>query len=166
MITLTRWSDRPSVVQNLFNPPFCGLLLWEALCGYNDSGMDYSLAYLVLPIVLHRGIRHALPRTARTTLIDWVQHHPEFALMFPHLTARMAPFTAEGLLWAANADVLMFSSMDARLISLRKPPIADDIPDDRIYEVSDCVHKARFLGKWLAKSGSPAVVFSVLGVRP
>jgi hypothetical protein len=166
VITLPQWSDRPSVVQNLFNPAFCGLLLWEALQGYNDTGMDYSLSYLILPIVLHRGIRHALPSSVRTTLIRWIQTHPEFAILLPKLIGSMAPFTAEGLLWAANADALMFAGDDGRLLSLRKAPLENDIPDDRIFEVSDCVYKARFLGKWFARSGSPTVVFASLGVRP
>jgi len=166
MKPLPRWSARPYVVQNLFNPAFCGLLLWEAIRGYNDTGMEYPLSHVVLPMVLHRDIRYALPSTARTTLIAWLQGHPEHAVLLPSLISRMVPFTSEGLLWATNANVIRVSSLDGKLSILQKPPAADEIVDDQIAEVSHCVHKAGFVGKWLAKSGSAAVIYAILGVRP
>jgi ABC-3C biological conflict system middle component len=160
------WAERPPVVQNLFNPAFCSLLIWKAVSAYNDTGMDYALTYIVLPLVLHRRMRHSLPSTVRTTLPVWIQRHPEYLLIFPQLVREMVPFTADGLLWAANAGRLRMSDPNCRVTSLGQVPATASISDDRILEVSDCVDKAALLGKWLARSGTTSVVFGLLGIRP
>lgn len=160
------WDERPRVVQNLFNPAFCGLLLWTCVNAYNDSGMDYPLVYVALPLVLHRGIRRTLPSSVRTTMPAWIQKYPEHALALPDLIREIAPFTADGLLWALNASSLRLSKSSARVLSQRPPPRENAIPDDTILEVSDCVHKAAFVGKWLARTGSTSIIFTLMGVRP
>ena len=54
---MKRWDQRPFEVKNLFNPAFCGLVLFRALQGYeeeNPDGMPFSLALLVLPLCLQK----------------------------------------------------------------------------------------------------------------
>lgn len=165
-MTALGWHERPVVVQNLFNPAFCGLLLWQAVSGYNDTGMDYPMLSLVLPMILHRGLRQALPTTTRTTLPAWIQSYPEYALLLPSLVREVRQFTAEGLLWASSAEALVVSESSGRVRALRPAPTADRVHDDQIMEISHCVRRALFIGKWFAKAGTSATLFGLLGLRP
>jgi hypothetical protein len=57
---MKRWDHRPFEVRNLFNPAFCGLVLFRALQGYeeeNPDGMPFSIALLVLPLCLQKDAR-------------------------------------------------------------------------------------------------------------
>src|SRR5579885_2246028 len=135
---LTTWEERPAVVQNLFSPPFCALLLWAAVAGFGNVGLEYPLLFLVLPMILHRRVRHALPRQTRTTLTAWLQDQPELAVLLPNLTREMTPFTAAGLLWGFNSNCLNVSVADGKVTSQRMPPSPNDVTDDAILEVSDC----------------------------
>jgi len=33
-------------------------------------------------------------------------------------------------------------------------------------EITDCFRKAEILGRWFARAGSPAVIYTMWGVRP
>jgi hypothetical protein len=51
------WNQRPFEIRNVFNPAFCGLVLFRAMQGYEDEdtrGMPFSLSLLVLPLCLHK----------------------------------------------------------------------------------------------------------------
>ena len=57
---MKRWDERPIEIRNLFNPAFCGLLLFRALCGFEEednSGMPFSLTLLILPLSLQKDSR-------------------------------------------------------------------------------------------------------------
>lgn len=160
------WQERPRVVQNLFNPAFCGLLLWEAIYEYNDTGMDLALAHLILPMSLHRGIRQALPSSVRTTLTNWIHNHPEGVVLLPTLVREMTGLTSSGLLWCITSNAIDISASSGRLTATSRPPEYGAVEDDQILEVSHCVRKAGFLGKWFSRSGSTAVIYALIGVRP
>jgi hypothetical protein len=52
---MKRWDQRPFEMRNLFNPAFCGLVLFRAMQGYEEedpNGIPFSLSLLVLPSVL------------------------------------------------------------------------------------------------------------------
>jgi len=58
-----RWDQRPIEIQNLFNPAFCGLVLFRAMASYKEEdarGIPFSLTPLVLPLCLHKQSRDIL----------------------------------------------------------------------------------------------------------
>lgn len=66
---MKRWDQRPFEVKNLFNPAFCGLVLFRALQGYeeeNPDGMPLSLALLVLPLCLQKDSREVIAGSSRS----------------------------------------------------------------------------------------------------
>jgi hypothetical protein len=119
-----------------------------------------------LPLVLHRGIRRTLPSTRRTTLPRWVQENPEQVIILPRLVKELVAFTDEALLWAGYSGVVAISDASGRFQSIRRPYSPNEVPDDRITEVSHCVQKALFVGKWFAAAGSPSTIYGLLGIRP
>jgi len=159
------WSDRPEVLQNLFNPAFAGLLLVEAAIAHGDAGLDFPLMYLILPLVLPRAIRKSLPRDVRTSLPAWTHDHGDLVIIFPRLVVDLRRFTAEAIIFANNAGRLRIAA-GGRIVALGAAAKAPRLPEDRFGEIGDCISRARFVGKWFARAGGTPNVFAVLGIRP
>lgn len=72
------WDYRPDEVKNLFNPAFCGRVIYGTISEYQKNtkrDFPFPLIYLVLPLVLPRQIRTEI--SSRTQLTNWVQKHQE-----------------------------------------------------------------------------------------
>ena len=160
------WEERPAEVANLLNPAFCGLLLRATVLEYVKSGaatgMDFPLAFLVLPIVLHKPTREAMPRTAATKFHAWLQRNQPLRIGFSTRVQQLAPITRETLqvtmqrgTLALNQEGLLvaptynFQKADSQLVS---PTMAE------------CRKKATFIGKWLNEAGSASQILSAWGV--
>ncbi len=163
---MSSWNDRPREIAHLFNPAFCALVIREAVLGFvevSPSGMPYPVVFLLLPIVLHKATRQALPTTVATKMHPWIQEHQEARIGFSERCAAVAAYTREAVLFAATGALLTFSAeatLQAPRLRLRRPPWPPDS------ESAICRQKARFVGRWLATAGDTATVFAMWGVRP
>ena len=75
---MQRWSSRVVEEAYLFNPAFCGTLLAKTTEDFTKKSgrqFPFALAFLVLPVVLHRGTRSALPGSTVTSLLPWTQEN-------------------------------------------------------------------------------------------
>ena len=105
---MKRWDHRPIEIRNLFNPAFCGLVLFRAMSGYEEQdqrGMPFSLILLILPLCLHSQSRELLQRGNRSYLLKIIADHPELLVGFARRVTDMLPFTFEalGLLMLGNS---------------------------------------------------------------
>jgi hypothetical protein len=81
---MSAWNDRPTEIANLLNPAFCALLLAQAVRGYQEEtkvGLPYALAFLVLPLVLHKP---TMTRSAAELQLEF-SHWP-YRVDLAHLT--------------------------------------------------------------------------------
>lgn len=160
------WSDRPPEIAHLFNPAFCALLVREGVLGFMEvkpAGMPYPLAFLLLPIVLHKVTRGSLPPTIATKMHPWLQDHQEARVGFSERCAAVAAYTREAVLFAARGALLTFSqdgSLQSPRLRLRRLPWPSDS------ESAICRQRARFVGRWLATAGDSPTIFAMWGVRP
>src|SRR5262249_40092974 len=109
---MTPWACRPSEVANLLNPAYCGLLLREAMQGYESEtpeGMPFALAFLILPVVLHEPTRLLLPGKTTTSLHAWLQERPNARIGFAERAREMVLHTREALLLLAARGAVRFS---------------------------------------------------------
>lgn len=159
------WSQRPFEVANLFNPAFCGLALHNAVAGFEEKtgrGMDYGLAFLVLPLVLHRTTREVLPARTTSKLHPWIQAHEQVRVGLVQRITTMVPNTKEGLLFAMQHQALALSAEGLLVASTQQighfePPGPSDTPE--------CLERATFLGKWFGVSGSASAILTSWGVQ-
>lgn len=169
---MTPWPERQEELANLLNPAFCGFLLREAVGSYGveaNRGFQISLCFLVLPLVLHGPTRGALPRAVTTTLLAWLQAHPEVRVEFAPRVRSLAPFTRESLRFLFLRElVAVDGDGDLRLGagSLTSARGLQTRTTTETEEVADCVARARFLGRWLALAPDDATVFNFLGIQP
>jgi hypothetical protein len=95
------WEQRPFEVANLFNPAFCALVLRQTVQAYQKAthqGMDYSMLFLILPIVLHKATRELLPSGVVSKFHVWIQRHHHLRVGFADRMQNMVPITREALL--------------------------------------------------------------------
>ena len=161
---MTPWNDRPPEVANLFNPAFCALLLRHAVKDYareRGEGMPLGLVVLVLPVVLHGRTRDALPASTVTHLHAWLENNSEVQIGLAQRLESMAPYTREAVLFALQRRIL---SVTDGLLTAPIVRLSAYAPESGS-EAEACVRRAGFLGRWLAKNGSPATVLSLWGLR-
>ena len=160
------WEKRPIEVSNLLNPAFCSVLLRGAIRAFQeeaDEGMPYALSFLMLPIVLHKLTRQALPRTIRTRLHVWLQDRPEVRVDFAKRTRDLVPFTKEALIFGIGCDFFTIDE-SGRLVVVRRG--SRRFPWASGTEPHVCYKKAEFVGRWFAQTGDPTTILTMWGIRP
>jgi len=163
---MLRWEDRPTEVANHLNPAFCSLLLFEAVSGYSErsgQGMAYPLAFLVLPIVLHKPTREILPRNTRTRLHTWIQSSSSSKIGFVRRAQSLKGYTQESLIFGLQRGMLDVDEVGLLVTTRRSMP---KLPAPSDSEPNDIRKRAAFLGKWFADAGDVGTVLAMWGVRP
>lgn len=162
---MKHWDERPFEIRNLLNPAFSGLVLYRALCGYEEEdprGMPFSLALLILPLCLHKLSREIFLRGNRSYFLKLVSLHPELLVNFDRRATDLLPFTLEALGFLMQLGVFQVDAegrLKANLSGVRKSLTGT-------VETVACQRVARFLGKEFARVGDRATLYTTLGVRP
>lgn len=158
------WEKRPIEIASLLNPAYCSIIVRDAVVAYGKEkggGMDFSLAFLVLPIVLHKATREALPNTTRSKFHIWFQDHQELRIGFSERAKSLVPFTREAIIFAMQRKALQVDE-DGLLIAAKLT--FRNISETE--EMKSCRKRANFLGKWLSSAGSTNLILSAWGIKP
>jgi len=162
---MKRWDERPFEVRNLFNPAFCGLILFRAMQGYeeeNPDGIPFSLSLLVLPLCLHKDSREAIASSPRSYLLKTVEKHPQLLVGFSGRASDLMPYALEafGLLMERDCFVV---SQDGRLKTV---PSKVRKSVNGTSESISCQRVARIVGKEFARIADRVTVYTTFGIRP
>ncbi|WP_447985730.1 three component ABC system middle component [Nitrospira sp. Nam74] len=159
------WDQRPFEIRNLFNPAFCGLVLFRAMQGYEEEdlrGMPFSLCLLILPLCLHKDSRETLAGSTRTYLLKITESNPQVQVGFAERATAMLPYAFEGLgLLMERKCISLGDNGRLRAVpnKVRKSVVGTD-------ETKSCQRVARFLGKEFARIADRVTVYTTFGVRP
>lgn len=165
---MTAWIDRTIEERALLNPAFCASLIWHfaSAGGVQDHrALTLSESYLVLPIVLPRNSREALPRSTRTSLAAWMDENPSFQATLAVRSRAMVPFTRDALIFGGTRQFLQVST-DAVLARIEWKRRVNSALRQFSPETQACLKKAEFLGNWFLETGTANTVMALLGVRP
>ena len=146
----------------MLNPALMAAITAAAAVEYERTGgdpMPWPLAFLVAPLVLHRGTREALPRTTRTHWASWVSEHPVEHAGFPARAQALTSLVREGVRFGLAHEALVVDDQGRLAGRLGPAPRKGT-------ELADIVAKAGLVGKWLTKLDQPATAFALLGVKP
>lgn len=162
---MKRWDQRPVEIRNLFNPAFCGLILFRALQGYEEEdarGMPFSLSLLALPLCLHKDSREVIAGSPRSYLLKTVEKNQQLMVGFADRTTRMLPFAFEGFGLLMERGCIAVSD-DGRIQTVsgkvRKSVTGTD-------ETVSCQRVARIVGREFARIGDRVTVYTTFGIRP
>ncbi|MGN6143061.1 MAG: three component ABC system middle component [Mesorhizobium sp.] len=161
------WSERPTEEANIFNPAFCGELLCRSVGEYYKKAgqpMSVALAFVVLPVALHRGSRHQLPKMASTAFAGWVATHDNVIAELPLLVERLRPVVREAMIFSIRQNRLAVQGGglvpgSSKLSSTTKATISTDDTDQ-------ARSAAMLLGRWFGAQGDAPSVLQGFGVLP
>lgn len=163
------WSKRVVEEANLFNPAFCAVLLAKAAEDFTKKTRQpfpFALAFLVLPVVLHRGTRTALPGSTVTSLLPWIQEHREQLVNFAGRVQSLRAITRESLLFGTQKETLAITDSGGVAVGARRQTATERRTSLFTDEARECVERAGFLGRWFAAAGTPSTIYSAWGIAP
>lgn len=161
---MKRWDERPVEIRNLFNPAFCGLVLFRALGSFTAEdrrGMPFSLSLLVLPLCLHGQSRETFKAGSRSYFLKVVSEHPELQVGLSRRCTDLLPFTFEAIALLMHLKALRVER-DGRLSpgeGVRKTVSGSS-------ETVACQRVAAYLGREFSRIGDRATIYTSLGIRP
>jgi len=160
-----RWDQRPFEIRNLFNPAFCGLVLFRALHGYEEEdarGMPFSLSLLVLPLCLHKDSREVIARSPRSYLLKTTEKNQQVLVGFADRVTHMQPYAFEGFGLLMERGCIAIAD-DGRIQTVpdkvRKTVKGTD-------ETVSCQKVARIVGREFARIADRVTVYATFGIRP
>ncbi len=165
---MKNWLSRPKEEAYLFNPAFCCTTLSVAIQNYarvRNEGIPFSLAFMFLPIVLHKPTRESLPRNTRTSMTAWLQENSEARVLFYERLVSLKPHTREAIQFGMLHDWIVLRNgglLETTLSNTKVTRTTRTLSD----EARECVIRARFVGKWFAEAGETHTVMTFWGVRP
>ena len=165
---MTQWLTRSQEERALLNPSFLSLLFWHAATGHmaeGNVGLPFSTSFLVLPIVLHGETRESLPKIVTTSLPVWLNDNQLVRARVAERARTLVPYTKEALVFGGVRCLLKLSAEAVSAERSWKLKVTGAFVGSSD-EVRSCAKRAHFLGRWFARSGSPATVMALLGVRP
>jgi hypothetical protein len=152
-------------MRNLFNPAFCGLVLFRAMQGYEEEdprGMPFSLSLLVLPLCLHKASRQVIAASSRSYLLKITEKNPQVQVGFADRATAMLPYAFEGfglLMEGGCISVMHDGRLQTVPDKVRKSVSGTD-------ETKSCQRVARFVGKEFARIADRVTVYTTFGIRP
>ncbi len=162
---MKRWDQRPFEIRNLFNPAFCGLILFRALHAYEEEdarGMPFSLSLLVLPLCLHKGSREVIADSPRSYLLKITEKNQQVMVGFAHRVTQMLPYTFEGFGLLMERRCIAVTD-DGRIQTMPKMVRKTVNGTD---ETVTCQKVARIVGKEFARIADRTTIYTTFGIRP
>ncbi len=165
---MSSWPARPREEANLLNPPFCSLLVILATDHYQKAAktsFPFVYPFLIIPIVLHKATREALPKSTLKSLSTWIEENPTLRALLPDNVRSVRPFVQEALLYGLVHGCLEIDDSGGIILG-RKPRGLAGYETGSSDEVRDCLKRAQFVGRWLATAGSVPTVMALWGIHP
>ncbi|MBN8523816.1 MAG: hypothetical protein J0M02_00625 [Planctomycetes bacterium] len=162
---MKKWNQRPFEIRNLFNPAFCGLVLFRALQGYEErdvGGMPFSLSLLVLPLCLHKNSRDIISGSPRSYLLKVTEKNQQVMVGFADRVTMMLPYAFEGF------GLLM----ERGCIVVANNGHIQTVPDkvrktiNGTEETASCQKVARIIGREFSRISDRATIYTTFGIRP
>lgn len=151
----------------LFNPAFLARLIRDAVNDYGEDArqnMPVSLAFLLVPLVLHKPTRDDLPTVASSQMQTWIREHPRHLAQLGTRVIGMRSFVGLAIRFGLHHGVL--TSEDGRIGSGSVKRRPRGYNESESLEVQECLRASRFLGRWCARQSDAATLLAVWGLRP
>lgn len=162
----TNWNDRPVILANILNPAFCGEVLRIASESYyNETGkhLPFALYFIILPLILHKPTRDALPKTTSTKFYEWLKNNPILRINIQNRIKNMVPFTREAIQFLIYYEVISITTDGNFIFNKSKKKSVQYVSDSEIKDIYD---KTKMMGKWISKMGNEKTIYATLGIRP
>jgi hypothetical protein len=162
------WTERTREEAHLLNPAFCCVNITSVCAGYQelrDQPLPFALAFMILPIILHKKTRESLPNTISTSMPTWLYRHADAKIGFYERVMALQPHTRDAIRYGLNFRWIAIDDTGGikciapnSLINRSRRSLNGD--------AFDCISHTRFLGKWLGNTASTETTMTLWGIRP
>lgn len=162
-----RWHDRPSEEARHLNPAFCAELICRTTSEFfrqTQAPLNFAVAFLILPLTLHKVTRDSLPPRANVVFAGWIAEHNPLLAEVPGRVSRLRPITREALLFGIRHELL--AVQNGGLVPGPKPVRLNSRPASTTDDVNEARSAAGLLGRWFANQGTQLPVLQGMGVSP
>lgn len=162
---MKRWDQRPFEIRNLFNPAFCGLILFRALHGYEEidtRGMPFSLSLLVLPLSLHKDSREVIASSPRSYLLKTAEKNNQIVVGLADRVTHMLPYAFEGFGLLVERGCIRIAD-EGRIQTVPKKVRKAVTGTD---ETVACQKVARIVGREFGRIADRVTIYTTFGIRP
>lgn len=153
---------------NLYNPAYCGFLLYSLIRTHENSsgrGIHCGLIYLALPLIFTKEILLSLPKTSRSSFVAWVTENEGVLINFHQRAESFFYITQAAQNFLVKNELIYISDGGLLCIMNKSMPITPSLFGKSVYMKSQLT-SANLLGKWISVSPSAETIYSVLGMRP
>ena len=153
---------------NLFNPAYCGVLIYEAIRQYQSidpGGMHCLLPYLVIPMSTSSEICHLLPSSTRSPLAGWAVDNEGSLISLAEMAASFMPIVDQAIYFLFEKKAISISEGGCFAIqdgAIAANPILIKSNKNSLLNYKS----AGFIGRWFAATSSVENIFAHLGVKP
>jgi ABC-3C biological conflict system middle component len=154
------WRTGSRIATHFLNPALLAMVEATAAYHYGAAGhkrMNWTLSFVVAPLVLHGPTRDVLPPRVSTHLSTWISRQPLLLAGFPARVNSLAPAVRAGLRFGLRHEVIR---LNGDSIEAFDPP---RYPDG---ELTVLLRAARFVGRWFAQTDQTSTLFALFGVIP
>lgn len=151
----------------LFNPAFVARLLRAAVNDYEKTaarGMPVPLAFLLIPLVLHKPTRDDLPTHASSQMQTWIREHPRHRAQLDVRVLGMRQFVGIAVRFGVQHGVLTSVDDGIGVGTVKRRPRGHAELESA--EVDHCLRAASFLGRWFARQPDTATLLALWGLQP
>lgn len=127
--------------------------------------MPFPIAFMILPIVLHKLTRNSLPKKKDTPLASWIEKNTTLCVGFPERLSSMEPFTREAMLYGIINEYMVLNP-ESELDSEWNMGDVNRFLRKLKGDARESVLSSRLLGRWLGYSGSTHNIMFLWGIRP
>lgn len=162
----TKWTDRNTIVANLFNPAFCGEIIRIVAKEYNkhtNTKFPFAFSFIILPILLHKETRERLPKTTKTYFFVWIEQNDKLFFDFSKRAKSMVKFTKEALSFAIVYKKISLTENGEIETSAEH---VNYYKKEEYEEYDEILKKAGMLGKWLSFTSDVKSIYSFLRITP
>lgn len=161
------WADRPPEEARNLNPAFCGELVSRTVCEFQKARqrpLSIAVAFLVLPLTLHKPTRDALPGRANAAFATWIAENGPLVAEAAGRVNRLRPVSREALIFAIRHHLLAIR--EGGLLPGSKPIKLTSKPSPSTDDVNEARAAAGLVGRWFANQVSESSIMQGLGVAP
>ena len=169
MTRLNPWNLRPEEEANLFNPAFTGSLIYDFVKAFQHgkpAGAPLTYLPIALALSLHRSTRLRLPSSTLSLLHEWVQTNADLLIGMHGRIVGLLPYFREAMQFSLRQETLRFGVGHCVQVGERRAHFPAAFLRETTPEVLDTIRQAKFLARWLLKSGSESSVLALFGLRP
>lgn len=163
---MIEWKRRAPETAHLLNPAFCSIILYQAVFEYEKKArtpFPYTLAYLVLPMVLHKNTRERI--LSRTNMVVWLQTNSDVLIGFAQRAKSLVAYSNEALEFLQLHGIVAFVDEGLSLVKIISKTKQEHFAA-MDQEIAECILKARHVGRWFAQMKTVESVYAAWGVKP